>query len=290
MRSQHKRLCWIMGLGMATGFCSALSGCGGGAARQTTVAYRPSRPESAEKEVTHEAPGEKTESGSAAKPGGVGTLKGRIIYGGTFSPLPPLYAKGNASKDNEVCGHEAAPNQTVVVNDGGLANVFIWLDKVPKGAKIPDSSNGEVVFDQKYCVFKPHAMIMRTGQTVRVLNSDPILHNTHTKPERNNEFNQGIQGNTETPLVYSRPEKKPLSVVCDIHPWMIAYHLPLDHPFAAVSGDDGSFEIPNLPSGKLEFKLWHEVGKEIEKAYKVDIKPDETTTVEITVPASKLTP
>lgn len=271
-----------------TGPLLVLCGCGGGAATATTVTYRPSQAGGGAEGSGDAGAGKTAGSGSAATPGGVGTLKGKIVYGGTFTPLPPLYTKGNASKDNPVCGKEAAPNQLIVVNDGGLANVFIWLDKVPKGTKIPDSENATVEFDQKFCVFKPHALTMRTNQTVKVLNSDPVAHNTHTKPERNNDFNQNVQTSAE--FKYTRPEKKPLQVVCDIHPWMVAYHLPLDHPFAAVSKEDGTFEIPNLPSGKLELKLWHEAGKEIEKAYKVDIKPGETTTVEITVPASKLTP
>lgn len=268
----------------------AVSGCGGGATASTTVTFRPSRPDSlATGSATGTNTGSSDASSGGAVPGGIGSLKGRIIFGGSFTPLPPLYAKGAASKDNEVCGMEAAPNQAVVVKEGGLANVFIWLDKVPKGTEIPPSPSEAVVFDQKYCVFKPHAQIMRIGQKVNVLNSDPVLHNTHTKPERNNEFNQSVdQKGAE--LIYSRAEKKPLAVVCDVHPWMVAYHLPLDHPFAAVSGEDGTFEIPQLPSGKLELKLWHEAGKELEKAYKVEIKPGETTTVEIMVPASKLNP
>ena len=271
------------------GLLPLLSGCGGGAAVPTTVKYLPSHPEEAEEAATGKAA---TKEGGtpAAKAGGFGTLKGKVVLGGAYNPLPPLYAKGSAPKDPDVCGMEAAPDQRLVVNNGGIANVFIWLDKVPKGVQVPDSTNPEVIFDQKYCVFKPHALIMRTNVTVKVLNSDPILHNTHTKPERNTEFNQGIQGNTSSSFVYTRPEKKPLSVVCDIHPWMIAYHLPLDHPYAAVTAEDGTFEIPNLPSGKLQLKLWHEVGQELEKAYKVEIKPDETTPVEITIPAGKVSP
>lgn len=276
-------------LASAGGLSCLLSGCGGGAVSATTVRYRPSQPEGAAGETVVAETGGTAATGTAATPGGIGSLKGRILYGGTFTPLAPLYPKGTAPKDNAVCGAEAAPNQTIEVNDGGLANVFIWLDKVPKGTEIPKSENAPILFDQKFCVFKPHAVIMRTGQTVNVLNSDPVLHNTHTKPERNNEFNQSVnQSGAE--LIYSRPEKKPLPVVCDIHPWMRAYHLPLDHPFAAVSGPDGSFEIPNLPSGKLEFKIWHEAGKELEKAYKVEIKPGEPTSLEYTVPASRLTP
>lgn len=261
-----------------------------GASTPTTVAYRPSRAGGEGAEGASEGEATTAESGAEATPGGFGSLKGKIVFDGAFNPLPPLYAKGNASKDNEVCGAEAAPNQALVVNDGGIANVFIWLDKVPKGIEIPATENEPVVFDQKYCVFKPHAMMMRSGQTVRVLNSDTILHNTHTKPQRNNDFNQGLQGNSETPLIYKKPEKKPLQVVCDIHPWMVAYHFPLDHPFGAVSKEDGTFEIPKLPSGKLVLKLWHEAGGEIEKAYKVEIKPDAATEVTINVPASKLKP
>lgn len=274
---------------VGTGLCVALTGCGGGATAATTVTYRPSRPDSAEADSGAAANTGSTDAGAPAA-GGFGTLKGRIVVGGTFNPLPPLYAKGAAPKDPAVCGMEAAPYEAVVINDGGLANVFIYLEKLPKGVKPPEASADPVVFDQKFCVFKPHALTMRTSQTVRVLNSDPVLHNTHTKPERNNEFNQGIQGNTETSLTYSRAEKRPFSVVCDIHPWMVAYHLPLDHPYATVTSADGTFELPNLPSGKLELKFWHEAGKELEKAYKVEIKPDETTTIEYTVQASKLNP
>ncbi len=275
----------LMGLGL----CAFVAGCGGGATAATTVKFLPSRPDAAATEGGA-APGEPAAGAATeAVSGGFGTLKGKIVYGGSFSPLPPLYAKGSAPKDPEVCGAEAAPNERLLVKDGGLANVFIYLDKLPKGVKVSPPPAEPAIFDQKFCVFKPHAMLMRSGQTVKVLNSDPVLHNTHTKPERNNEFNGSVdQAGAE--FKYTRPEKKPVAVVCDIHPWMTAYHLPLDHPWAAVSGADGTFEIVDVPSGKLEFKLWHEAGQEIEKAYKVDIKPGETTTVEITVPASKLSP
>ena len=40
---------------------------------------------------------------------------------------------------------------------------------------------------------------------------------------------------------------------------MTAYLHVSDHPFFAVSGEDGSFQIKHVPSGvPLEFRLWHE--------------------------------
>jgi hypothetical protein len=147
-----------------------------------------------------------------------------------------------------------------------------------------------VVFDQKNCVFLPHALVVRAGQPVKILNDDGALHNTHTYPKRNTPFNQGVQPNDRTgvDLVYTRPETQPLMVGCDVHPWMKAYHLPIDHPYAAVSGPDGKFEIKDLPAGKHEFKVWHEKGGELQRALVVTIKPNEPNAVEIPVPAAKL--
>jgi plastocyanin len=266
--------------------CVLLSGCGGGAGATPTVRYLPSQPDATGATTdTIAAPGAATEVAT----GGIGTLRGRVVYQGDPPNLPPLYAKGAAPKDPEVCGAEAAPNQSIVVNNGGLANVFIYLAKAPAG-EIPAAPSEPAIFDQKYCVFKPHALLVRTGQTVKVLNDDNVLHNTHTYPKRNTGFNKGVAQNDRdgVDLVYSRPEAQPLQVGCDVHPWMIAWHLPLDHPFAAVSSDDGTFEIKDLPSGKHQFKVWHEKGGELEKALAVVIKPGETTEIEIPVPAAKL--
>ena len=84
-------------------------------------------------------------------------------------------------------------------------------------------------------------------------------------------------------LVYKLAEQEPISVVCDIHAWMRAYHLPIDHPFAAVSGEDGTFEIKDLPAGKHEFKIWHEAGGMLEKAFVVTVKPgDNELTFKVT--------
>jgi hypothetical protein len=220
--------------------------------------------------------------------GGVGTLKGKVVFEGNLSPLAPLFAKGAAPKDPSVCGAEAIPNETIVISDGGLANVFVYLEKAPKGAAV-SAPAGNLEFDQKTCIFKPHAMVMRVKQTVTVLNDDAAAHNTHTYPKKSSPFNSVVQPNDRkgVALKYDQVEREPLTVGCDIHPWMQAYHLPLDHSFAAVSAADGTFEIKDLPAGKHEFKVWHEVGKMVEKALVVTIKPGDNE-ITIKVPASKL--
>ena len=45
---------------------------------------------------------------------------------------------------------------------------------------------------------------------------------------------------------------------CDVHPWMTGYVAVTDHPFFAVTGDDGSFTIPSVPAGTYTIEAWHE--------------------------------
>jgi hypothetical protein len=46
-------------------------------------------------------------------------------------------------------------------------------------------------------------------------------------------------------------------IKCDVHPWMQAYAGVMDHPFFAVSGADGKFEIKDLADGEYEVVAWH---------------------------------
>jgi hypothetical protein len=93
-----------------------------------------------------------------------------------------------------------------------------------------------------------------------VVSDDSIPHNTHTSPKRNDAFNKVIGANDRTgvPCDYKKAENTPVSVVCDYHPWMKAFHFPLDHPYFAVTDADGKFKIEGLPAGKHSFNVWHE--------------------------------
>ena len=242
-----------------------------GANYKAKVVYKPSTTAApAEDSSDAEVPSNEVASG------GTGLLRGKVEFSGQYTPLPPLYVKGGQVKDAAVCAAAEAADESILVKDFGLANVFVYLKKAPKvsGDVVSDAN---VIFDQKNCVFLPHAMTVRVGQTIKVLNSDAVAHNTHTNGKKTTSFNSIVNPNDTVgaTLVYKQAEQEPISVVCDIHPWMRAYHLPIDHPFVALSAADGSFEIKDLPVGKHEFKVWHEVGGLLEKNLVVDVKPGE---------------
>ncbi|MBX3440020.1 MAG: hypothetical protein KF861_21195 [Planctomycetaceae bacterium] len=224
---------------------------------------------------------------------GYGTLRGRVVLDGPAPSLPPILQQDQIKPaDAAVCVYEKMPRHEnlVVAADGALANVFIYLPKAPPGTKQPEGTLEPLKFDQEVCTFQPRCLVAQAGQTILVLNSDNLAHNTHTFPNRNAGFNSTVSPGEKVgvPLVYTRSEAKPVRVTCDFHAWMAAFHLPLDHPYGAVSGVDGTFEIANLPAGKHEFTIWHEVAGDINKRFVVEVPVDGVAEVEIKVPAQSM--
>lgn len=214
---------------------------------------------------------------AATSSGGTGTFSGRVVFKGSAPAVELLVKKGDpAAKDAAVCAAMDVPNEQLVVGaDGGIANVFLFLAKAPAGGKGVTKSDEPIIFDQKNCRFIPHALALETGRTVKVLNDDAVLHNTHSYPVNgsNSAINSGIKPNDREgiALTYTAPEKVPLAVKCDIHPFMIAYHLPVNHPYFAVTDASGKFEIKDLPAGDHEFVVWQEKKGFLERKYKVTV-------------------
>jgi len=189
------------------------------------------------------------------------SLKGRFVFDGT----PPTPAVITADKDVEVCGKHKLVNEEVVVSeDGGLANVVIFVRS--KGVTVhPDLADGSkadaVVLDNKNCRFEPHVGFVQTGQALTIKNSDSVGHNSNIATMKNSPSNSLIPSDGSADVTFSRDEAIPAAVTCNIHPWMKAYLVIRPNPYGAVSGSDGSFVIENLPVGEeLEFQLWHEKG------------------------------
>ena len=200
-----------------------------------------------------------------AAEGEYGTIKGRLVWGG--SDVPParaLIEKGRAQKDPEICAREAAiPNRELVVDPKtkGVVSGFAYLVK-PKGSNpgavkelLAKSPKAEL--DQKNCEFLPYVQAIHQDQTLVIKSSDPVNHNVRYAAFANSPFNQIMapKGEIEVKLV---AERRPIVMACDIHSWMKAYIMVFDHPFFAVTGVDGAFEIKGVPAGEQNLVLWQE--------------------------------
>ena len=149
-------------------------------------------------------------------------------------------------------------SEEVVVNQNGtLKNVFIWVKSgVPEKAWPAPATT--VKLDQAGCMYKPHMLGVMVNQPIQFTNSDPTNHNIHPLPRVNLEWNESQPPNAgEKVKRFTRPEIM-IPVKCNIHPWMRAWIGVVNHPFFAVTGDDGSYKIPGLPPGTYTLEAWHE--------------------------------
>jgi len=206
-----------------------------------------------------------------------GNITGKINFAGAKPAATmikmnadPQCTKMHASKD--------VPSEITVVNPNKtLRYVFVYVKKGLEGKKFP-TSNAKITLDQAGCMYHPHVFGMMTKQPIEIINSDPTLHNIHALPKSSAQFNiaQPKKGMKMT-KTFDKPEVM-VKVKCEVHNWMAAYIGVLDHPFFAVSDDQGNFEIKNLPPGEYDLEAWHE--KLGTKTMHVSVGASDTKTVD----------
>ena len=156
---------------------------------------------------------------------------------------------------NQANGGKPAFQETVISGpDGSLANVFVELQGAFPSTEAPTEP---VVVDQRACIYRPRVVGLRIGQPLRVRNSDPGLHNVHGVSPGSDGFNVG------QPMAGMVDEFRPkdegiLRLQCDVHVWMVAFVAVVSHPYFAVTGPAGTFEIHDVPEGTHTLRAWHE--------------------------------
>ena len=148
-------------------------------------------------------------------------------------------------------------SSSYVGSGGHLGNVFVYVKEGLGGMTFPVSSD-VVTLNQEGCRYIPHVMGIQVGQTLNIVNSDATLHNIHATPAANDEFNMGqpIQGMQFERTFDTAEVMVPFR--CDVHSWMNSFIGVLEHPFFAVTGVDGMFDLSALPPGDYVIEAWHE--------------------------------
>lgn len=191
-----------------------------------------------------------------------GDLKIRFEYGGEAIASVPI----SPNKDTEYCGRHDLVNEKLLINtkSKGIKNVIVYLYTGRGGSELPHTppANETRVLTIAQCRFDPHVVLAQAGDTLKVINRDPVGHNTNISFFRN--FPSAITDGAYGPSLFQlqRPEPTPVPVDCNIHPWMRAYVVVLEHPFVATSDENGDLVIKGLPAGKeLVFRVFHEAGR-----------------------------
>ncbi len=204
---------------------------------------------------------------AAAPAQGAGTIRGQIKFTGT-APAPAALQMAADPFCAANAGSGAVVEDLIVNANGTLRNAFVYIKTGLEGKSFPAPST-PAVLDQAGCRYHPHVLGLQVGQPVEIINSDSTLHNVHALPKASPEFNLGmpIKG-MKMKKSFSAPEVA-ARFKCDVHPWMSAYAGVVAHPFFAVTGEDGSFELKNVPAGSYTVAVWHEKLGEKETAVTV---------------------
>ncbi|HXA82261.1 MAG TPA: carboxypeptidase regulatory-like domain-containing protein [Methylomirabilota bacterium] len=189
-----------------------------------------------------------------AAPGGA-KLSGKVTLNGALAKPKALdLSKEPACTQMHV--NNPLVSESLIVGPGNaVRNVVVYISAgAPYPGPVPSAP---VLFDQHGCQYTTHVLAFRAGQEVKISNSDPFAHNIHPLARVNREWNK-LQPAGTPPFAYSYENEEFIAVKCNIHPWMQGYFAVLRTPYFAVTGDDGSFSLGDLPPGRYTITAWHE--------------------------------
>lgn len=179
-----------------------------------------------------------------------GRLQGKVLFAGEKPKLAPF----PISKDQDCCGIQKPNHRLQLSASNEVKNALLILEGVKVGKKWGKLDRK---LDQKDCVYEPFIQVMETGKRLKIVNSDPILHNVHGYYNGKGVFNlamplpgQSINQKLEDVGLYD--------ISCDAgHSWMSSYVYVSDHPYVVISDAEGNFSIDEIPPGEYLVKLWH---------------------------------
>jgi plastocyanin len=184
-----------------------------------------------------------------------GTVSGRALLDG---PAPAnAQIKMAADPFCLRANQGGAALESYVVENGGLGNVFVYI-KDGLGNYWVDVPSEPVQLDQSGCRYTPHVLGVRAGQPLDIRNSDETMHNVHALANVNGDFNFGqpIKGKTDRKTFASAEVM--VTLKCDVHSWMNAYVGVVNHPYFAVTANEGRFALKDVPAGTYTIEAWHE--------------------------------
>jgi plastocyanin len=171
----------------------------------------------------------------------------------------------------------AALTEDIVADkNGDLQNVVVFVAD-GLGDRTFEVPTEPAVIQQKGCVYQPHVLALRANQKLQVINNDACMHNVHPAPANNREWNKAQAAGATVEATFPR-EEVGIPFKCNVHPWMKSYLAVFKHPYFAVTGKDGSFDLSNLPPGTYTISAWQE--KLGTASQKVTVGNNETKTLQ----------
>jgi len=164
-----------------------------------------------------------------------------------------------------------------------LANVVVYLERVPEGARSPSAPRGPFRMEQEGLAFQPHVLAIERGTEVEFPNRDMLFHNVFSL-SRPATFDLGrFPQNASKSLKFTKPGI--VKVFCHIHSDMSGVIVVLDNSFFTSPGRDGTFTIDGIPPGEYRVVAWHERARLSSK--RVRIEAGKASVLDFEIPLSE---
>lgn len=180
---------------------------------------------------------------------GLATIRVTTLFDGT----PPTPKRLPVDADAFCAKSGAVYDEEIAVKNGALANVFVRILHGPKGER---TAFREIT--QTGCRYRPRVVGLVAGEDLKIRSNDDTTHNVHTYDGERSIFNRAQnKGEFTKKSADLRVEDGPITLKCDIHPWMTGTVFVTDTPYFAVTDETGSAMI-SAPPGHYTVQTWHE--------------------------------
>lgn len=209
-----------------------------------------------------------------------GEIAGTVYLSGT----PPVMEVPTTRKGAELCRNKSLVHNAVVVNDGKLQDVLVRIEKksVPGDWTAP---HAHASLDQQDCMYVPRMQGVMTAQAIDILNDDTTLHNVEAFNGPDSYFSITLPRGA-SPITKEMPhEPTVLRLSCLFHPWERSFVVVTDHPFFAVTDQNGRFAIRGVPPGKYAVEALHSQ-YDVRRVADVTVAKGSSATVDFTFTTS----
>jgi hypothetical protein len=210
-----------------------------------------------------------------------GTLTGKVTFKGV-PPAPKTFALDKfpnpgfcSTTDSDGNGNRVV-QEVKVGKDNALKDVVIYIEDVTSGK--PFEFKGTKV-NADGCRFLVQGgpstfagvVVKKKEIAIENIDADPndpkavtgVLHNPHAYEaagaNSSTIFNLPLaeKGQVIKKPVILRKKDSIFKLECDQHNFMQAFFVPVENPYYAIVGDDGTFTISDIPPGTYEVHAWH---------------------------------
>jgi hypothetical protein len=187
----------------------------------------------------------------------------------------------------------------------GLKDVVVLLTDATKGKPFKFEP---LTIEARDCRFLPFVTVVKDGADVVVMNMDPVMHdiqayetsqlgprvlfntplpmNPHHKRVVSAESHEHLPGQPIKEEIHMTKGRRMFVMQCGFHAYMESWGLAVDNPYYALTGDGGTFTLPDVPPGEYTLMAWHPgVGTTLQK--KVTVSAKGSTTVDFSFEAPK---